>query len=96
MTGTTRTSAQLDPRQRRILFRAWHRGIREMDLILGHFADQNIDRLSPKELDIFESILEIDDRDLIQWVTGEIAVPKDYDTDLFQRICAYRQSDTQC
>ena len=67
-----------------------------MDLILGHFADRNIEQLSSDELEIFEAILEIDDRDLIQWVTGEVAIPKEYKTDLFRRICAYRQSDTQC
>lgn len=96
MTGTTRTSAHMDPRRRRILFRAWHRGIREMDLILGQFADRNIDRLSAEELDIFEQLLAIDDRDLIQWVTGEIDVPQEHDTELFGRIRAYRQSDAAC
>src|SRR5690606_39649277 len=50
MTGTTRTSAELDPRRRRILFRAWHRGIREMDLIFGQFADnEQIGRASCRE-----------------------------------------------
>ncbi|MDA4843772.1 succinate dehydrogenase assembly factor 2 [Hoeflea poritis] len=96
MTGTTRTSAHMDPRRRRILFRAWHRGIREMDLILGHFADQNIDRLSLDELDTFESLLAVDDRDLIQWVTGEIDVPQEHNTPLFAQIRAYRQGDAAC
>jgi antitoxin CptB len=40
MTGSNRTSAELSPRRRRILFRAWHRGIREMDLVFGQFADE--------------------------------------------------------
>jgi antitoxin CptB len=39
MTGTTRSSADLDPRRRRILVRAWRRGIREMDLVIGGFAE---------------------------------------------------------
>jgi antitoxin CptB len=39
MTGTIRSSDGLDVRRRRILFRAWHRGMREMDLIMGRFAD---------------------------------------------------------
>ena len=39
MSGTTRSSADLDVRRRRILFRSWHRGIREMDLLMGQFAD---------------------------------------------------------
>ena len=93
MTGTTRTSAELDPRRRRILFRAWHRGIREMDLVLGQFADENIDRLDEEELDIVEALMAIDDRDLLQWVTGELPVPEEFDTTIFRRVCAYGQSD---
>ena len=46
MSGSTRTSADLDVRRRRILFRAWHRGMREMDLIMGRFADAEIGTLS--------------------------------------------------
>ena len=42
MTGTQRSSADLDVRRRKILFRSWHRGIREMDLIMGQFADAHI------------------------------------------------------
>ncbi|MEM9106829.1 MAG: succinate dehydrogenase assembly factor 2 [Pseudomonadota bacterium] len=93
MTGTTRTSADLDPRRRRILFRAWHRGIREMDLILGQFADQNIDQLTDEQLDTLETLMAVDDRDLVQWVTGELPVPTEYDTDIFRRVCDYQQSD---
>ena len=39
MTGSQKSSEGLDPRRRRLLFRAWHRGSREMDLIMGPFAD---------------------------------------------------------
>ena len=42
MTGTTRSSNGLDDRRKRLLFRCWHRGTREMDLILGRFADAEI------------------------------------------------------
>ena len=51
MTGTTRSSADIEPRRKRILFRCWHRGIREMDLVLGAFADAEISTLSDAELD---------------------------------------------
>ena len=64
MSGTTRTSADLDPRRRRILFRAWHRGMREMDLIMGRFADAEIGAMTEAELDEFEQLIEVPDRDL--------------------------------
>jgi antitoxin CptB len=46
MTGSTRSSDGLDDRRKRLLFRCWHRGTREMDLILGRFADAEIATLS--------------------------------------------------
>ena len=90
MTGTTMTSAALDPRRKRVLFRAWHRGMREMDLVFGTFADRELADMSEAELDEFEVILDMDDRMLAKWVTGELAVPEDVATPLFERICAYR------
>ena len=93
MSGTTRTSADLDPRQRRILFLAWHRGIREMDLIMGRFADAAIDALSDAELDDFERLIEVPDRDLFRWITGEDETPSNYDTPIFRRIKAFHTHD---
>ncbi|MDB5552020.1 MAG: uncharacterized protein JWL86_2004 [Rhizobium sp.] len=93
MTGTTRTSAELDPRRRRILFRAWHRGIREMDLIFGQFADNELRGISGADLDEFEAILTEDDNDLFTWISGEKALPAHLDTPLFARITAFRPEE---
>ncbi len=89
MSGTTRTSADLDPRRRRILFRAWHRGIREMDLIMGRYADAEIGTMSEADLDEFERLIEVPDRDLFRWITGEDAAPSNYDTAVFRRLKAF-------
>lgn len=89
MTGTTRSSADLDPRRRRILVRAWRRGIREMDLVIGGFADAEIDRLTDAELDELETLMAEDDADLLKWVTGEAETPERFRTPLFARMCAY-------
>ncbi len=93
MSGTTRTSADLDPRRRRILFRAWHRGIREMDLIMGRFADAAIGTMTEAELDDFERLIEVPDRDLFRWITGEIETPMNYDTAIFRRVKAFHTHD---
>ena len=58
MTGTTRSSAGLDDRRKRLLFRCWHRGTREMDLILGGFADVHIGDLSDQDIEELENLLE--------------------------------------
>lgn len=94
MTGSSRTTADLEPRQRRILFRSWHRGMREMDLILGQFADAHIDTLSDAELDQYEALMEALDRDLLKWVTGEADVPAEFDTPIFHKVVASRNNVT--
>ena len=86
MSGSTRTSADLDVRRRKILFRAWHRGIREMDLIMGRFADAEIATMPEPDLDEFERLIEVPDRDLFRWITGEDEAPSNYDTAVFRRL----------
>ncbi|MGH6856171.1 MAG: succinate dehydrogenase assembly factor 2 [Methylocella sp.] len=78
-----------DARRRRILFRSWHRGTREMDLILGHFADAEIASLNSRELDDYELLLEAPDRDVFCWLTFAAETPQLYDTPVLQRIRAF-------
>jgi antitoxin CptB len=85
-TGTNLSSEGLDVRWRRLLFRCWHRGIREMDLVLGRFADAQITSLSEIELDEIERWLEVPDQQIFAWVNGMEPVPPEYDTPLFLRL----------
>jgi antitoxin CptB len=86
MSGVTRSSEGLDVRRRKLLFRAWHRGIREMDLIMGRFAEETIEQLSDAELDEFESLMHLPDGDVLSWLTGEAPVPAVHDGPLFRRL----------
>ena len=86
MTGTTRSSKGLDLRRRKLLFRAWHRGMREMDLIMGGFVDAHLARMSEGELAELERLFEVPDRDLLAWITGEEAVPPELDGALFRNL----------
>jgi antitoxin CptB len=86
MTGISRSSEGLDPRRRKLLFMCWHRGIREMDLIMGRFADENIDRLNENEVSELERLSEQPDQQLLGWFTGEFATPSEYDTPLFRKM----------
>ena len=86
MTGTEISSDGLDPRRRRLLFRSWHRGIREMDLVLGRFADAHIAELSDAELDEYETWLEIPDQQIFTWVNGSQTAPAEIDTAMFRRL----------
>ena len=86
MTGSTLSSNGLDTRRRRLLFRSWHRGIREMDLIMGRFADAALPRMSEAELDQYEQLIDVPDPELYAWVSGELAVPADHDTPVFRQL----------
>jgi antitoxin CptB len=89
MSGSTRTSADLDVRRRRVLFRSWHRGLREMDLIMGRFADAEIGTLSAADLEEFERLIEVPDADLLRWITGEAATPENYDSSVLRRLKSF-------
>jgi antitoxin CptB len=86
MTGTRRTTEGLDARRRKALYHAWHRGIREMDLLLGNFADAFISELSDADLAEFERLMEVPDHDLFGWISGQADVAANHNTDLFRRI----------
>lgn len=86
---TERQPQQLDLRRRRLRFRAWHRGMREVDLLLGRFADATVADLDDSELAGFEALLEVPDRDVLAWITGESEVPVDADSPLLRRLLAF-------
>lgn len=90
MSGTTRSSGNLPVRRKKALYRSWHRGLREMDLLFGTFADARIDDLSLPELDQYEDLLDQSDTELLKWFTGEVPVPPQFDHALFRRIQAFR------
>jgi antitoxin CptB len=90
MTGTKRSSDGLDIRRRKLLFRAWHRGLREVDLILGGFADGSIEHLTEAELSEFENLMNVPDGELLTWLTGEADVPASHDGPLFRRLRAFQ------
>ena len=83
---TERTSDGLDLRRRKLLFRCWHRGMREMDLIMGRFADAVMSELSEADIDAFETLSEVPDPDLYAWLSGGRPVPAEFDLALFRRL----------
>lgn len=82
----TDTFDALDIRRRRAIFRSWHRGMREADLIMGGFADAHMMSLNADELDQYEALLDVPDADLLRWVTGELPTPAAFNSPLFARI----------
>ena len=67
-----------DIRLKRLHMRSMRRGIREMDLILSTYAQENLAAMSPHQLDRYETLLDENDQDLYQWVTGRVAAPEQH------------------
>ena len=91
MSGSKLSSSALDERRRRILVRAWRRGIREMDLVMGRFADAHLPSMSETELDEFERLLDVPDPQALAWITGGEDLPSEFDTPLFARLRGSRR-----
>ena len=93
MTGSTRSSDGLDDRRKRLLFRCWHRGTREMDLLLGRFADAEISDLTDDELAELELLIEVPDPDLYAALTGSAVHRPECAGALFERIKSFPAVD---
>jgi antitoxin CptB len=75
-------------RLKRLRFRSWHRGTREMDLLLGRFADTHLETLSDRELDLYETVLNEADQDLYAWIAGDRPWPTSLSNALTARLTA--------
>ncbi|MDN5249729.1 succinate dehydrogenase assembly factor 2 [Bartonella sp. TP] len=76
-------------RQKRLLFRAQHRGMKEMDIILGSYAKQNLSLLSDSQMDELEHIMSFEDRELFNCFIGECCVSPELNTPLFHDILSF-------
>jgi antitoxin CptB len=79
----------LDIRRKRIRIRAWRRGMREMDILMGGFVDARLDSLDAAELAEFETLLDLPDDELFRWLCGAAPAPPERDTPLLRQIAAF-------
>lgn len=79
-------------RRKRLRYRAWHRGTKEMDLILGPFADAHVDRYGAAELDRLEALMNEEDPPLLKWVMGQEEPPASVDRDFLALVIADHQA----
>ena len=66
-------------RRKKLRYRAWHRGTKEMDLILGPFADANVEQYDTNALDRLEALMSEEDPPLLKWVMGQEEPPAHVD-----------------
>ena len=79
-------SSQLELRRKKLLWRATHRGMKEMDLMLGTYAGENLKKMTAGEMDEFETILNTSDAQLSDWLTDKTPTPPAFQTELFATI----------
>jgi antitoxin CptB len=77
-------------RRKRLLFRSWHRGVREADLLLGSFAEHHLAELSDAQLDCYEALLANSDGSLLDWITGRVVPPREQDSDVLRLLMTFR------
>ena len=80
----------LEVRRKRLRFRSWHRGTKEMDLLVGSFADRHLADFDRAQLDRYEALLLEADPDLYNWMTGAVAPPPELDHDVMKLLRDFR------
>jgi len=81
----------MEARLKRMRMRSWRRGTKEMDLILGPWADEKLASLDEATLDLYDALLEENDQDLYPWVSGAQPCPEQY-LELLTGIAAFARS----
>ncbi len=78
--------------RKQLIFRSWHRGTREMDLLLGSFADRHVPEMSAEDLNDYQAFLELSDPELYNWYLQKEAVPANLNTQLMQGFLNHKVS----
>ncbi len=79
----------LDHRRKKLLYRATYRGFKEADLLIGGFAKTHIAAMSESDLDEFEALLKLNDRDLYAWATGKVEPPANVQGPVLEKLRAF-------
>jgi antitoxin CptB len=93
--GTASAADDLAFRKKRLLFRSTHRGMKELDVMLGGFAQAHLADLDAADTQRFEVLLDEQENDLFDWLTGKVAIPPAFDHDLMVRIRSFKRDKFQ-
>jgi len=84
------TVKDIETERKRLIFRSWHRGTREMDLLMGSFADRHVSAFDSAALSQYEEILSYSDPDLYNWISGKESPPANYINCVFSLLLDHR------
>ncbi len=94
MSNPVMSSAGLPPERKKLLFRAWHRGMRETDILMGKFAEARLAGMSEAEIADFERLIDAPDPDILSWATGQSVVPVEFDTPVWRALVEFHNHKT--
>ncbi len=86
-------SETIENRRKRLRFRSWHRGTKEMDLLMGSFADAHLGDFGDEQLDRYEALLDVPEPVVYDWILGRTTPPADYDHDVTKLLLPYEPTD---
>ena len=92
MSSSSKPPLDMSDRVRRLVYQASYTGMKETDLLLGHFAKTHLADLCDADLTDFENLLAVGDQWIYAWVTGNEPVPDAYDTAIFRLIKEFKQN----
>jgi antitoxin CptB len=81
----------LDHLKKKLLYQSAHRGCKELDIILGSFAENFLMDLEYKSIKLYEELLQAPDNDIYNWIIEKTLPPKQYDTKLLKRIISFNK-----
>jgi antitoxin CptB len=79
----------IENRRKRLRFRSWHRGTKEMDLLMGSFADAHLGDFGKDQLDRYEALLDVPEPVVYDWILGRTTPPAEYDHDVTKLLLAF-------
>ena len=80
----------LEIRRKRLRYHSWHRGTKELDLVLGQFAERHLPAMSEAEMNLYEAILDENEHDIYAWLAGREAVPSAHDNHIMRMILDFK------
>lgn len=83
----------LEDRKKKLIFRSWHRGTKEMDILMGSFAKSHVMTFSGDEVNQYEELLGLSDPDLYNWYTKREEIPANLNNEVMQKFLAHKPSD---
>ena len=83
-------SDPIEAKRKRLIFRSWHRGTKEMDLIMGSFADEHVPNFNETELEQYDQVLFENDPDLYNWISGRETKPVEKENPILDLLIAHK------